>query len=288
MNLYRLAMHALKTFGQISTTAPRVAVAAVALFPALAAADTPQFVSDPSWQFDASVYAFLPTIGGTTIFPVQTGGSSVNISARQILDSLNFTFMGSFDAHKGPWGAFTDLIYVDLGASKSNTRDFSIGNIGVPAGTTANLHLDVSGWVWTTAAEYRVADTPGLKMDYLIGARYLDLSEDLSWSISGNLGPIVPAGRSGSSGLGNVFWDGIAGIKGRAAFGADGQWLLPFYLDGGAGDSNTTWQVSAGVGYAFHWGTIDAMWRYLDYEFSGTKIKSIDFNGPMIGATFRW
>ena len=196
--------------------------------------------------------------------------------------------MGAFDAHKGPWGVFTDLIYVDLGASKSNTNEFTIGNIGIPAGTTADLRLDISAWVWTLAGEYRVSDAPGLKMDLLVGTRYLDLTEDLSWSISGNLGPIVPAGRSGKSDQGQVRWDGIIGVKGHAAFGTRGQWLLPFYLDGGAGDSNHTWQAAVGVAYAFHWGTVDAMWRYLDYEFSGSQIKNINFKGPMIGATFRW
>jgi len=269
-------------------SALRLVIAAAALFPALAAADTTQSGADSGWQFDASIYMFLPSIGGSTVFPVDTGGSSVNVTASQILNSLNFTFMGAFDAHKGPWGVFTDLIYVDLGASKSNTNEFTIGNIGIPAGTTADLRLDISAWVWTLAGEYRVSDAPGLKMDLLVGTRYLDLTEDLSWSISGNLGPIVPAGRSGKSDQGQVRWDGIIGVKGHAAFGTRGQWLLPFYLDGGAGDSNHTWQAAVGVAYAFHWGTVDAMWRYLDYEFSGSQIKNINFKGPMIGATFRW
>jgi hypothetical protein len=182
-------------------TSFRVVIAAVALCPALAAADTTQSGTDSGWQFNASIYAFLPSLGGSTVFPINTGGSSVNISVSQILNSLNFTFMGAFDAHKGPWGAFTDLIYVDLGASKSNTNDFTIGNIGIPAGTTANLHLNVKSLVWTLAGEYRVSDTPALKVDLLLGTRYLDLTEKLGWSISGNLGPIVPAGRSGSSEL---------------------------------------------------------------------------------------
>ena len=266
----------------------RGVTATVALLPALAAADTPQSGPDAGWQFDASVYAYLPSIDGSTIFPIQTGGSSVNITTSQILNALNMTFMGSFDAHTGPWGVFTDLIYMDLGASKSNTNDFTIGNIGIPAGTTANLHLDISGWVWTLAGEYRLSDTPGLKVDWLLGTRYFDLAEELTWSISGNLGPIAPAGRSGMSKQGSVVWDGITGIKGHAAFGTDGRWRLPFYLDGGFGDSNHTWQVSAGVAYAFDWGTVHAMWRYLDYEFSGSKLQSINFNGPMIGATFHW
>ena len=31
------------------------------------------------------------------------------------------------------------------------------------------------------------------------------------------------------------------------------------------------------------------MWRYLDYNFkSDKKLQDINFNGPMLGATFTW
>ena len=31
------------------------------------------------------------------------------------------------------------------------------------------------------------------------------------------------------------------------------------------------------------------MWRYLDYNMkSGNAVESMTFNGPMLGATFRW
>ena len=31
------------------------------------------------------------------------------------------------------------------------------------------------------------------------------------------------------------------------------------------------------------------MWRYLDYNMkSGTPIESLNFNGPLVAATFRW
>ena len=194
-------MHVIKTCAQVWMAALRAVIGAVALIPGLAAADAPVVaVSDPGWQFDASLYVYLPSIGGSTSFPPENGGSSVDITSSQILDSLNFAFMGSFDAHKGPWGVFNDVVYVDLGASKSNTKDFSIGNREIPAGTTANLHLDLSGWAWTLAGEYRVSDTQGLKMDLLFGTRYFDLSEQLTWSISGSLGslrrPPVPALRN--------------------------------------------------------------------------------------------
>jgi hypothetical protein len=34
---------------------------------------------------------------------------------------------------------------------------------------------------------------------------------------------------------------------------------------------------------------VTGVWRYLDYDFGGSKpIKSIDFNGPALGVTFRF
>lgn len=49
---------------------------------------------------------WLPHIGGSTTFPAGTG-SSINVDASQILDTLKFTFMGTFEAQKGRWGVYS-------------------------------------------------------------------------------------------------------------------------------------------------------------------------------------
>ena len=47
--------------------------------------------------------------------------------------------------------------------------------------------------------------------------------------------------------------------------------------------------AAGGVGYAFHWGEVVALWRYLDYNFkSGKSLDDLNFNGPMFGAAFHW
>ena len=70
------------------------------------------------WQYRASIYGWFPDIGGKTTFPAGTG-SSIGVDASQIIDGLKFTFMGTFEAQKGPWGVFTDVVYLDVGGSKS-------------------------------------------------------------------------------------------------------------------------------------------------------------------------
>jgi hypothetical protein len=244
--------------------------------------------SPGKWDFTAAIYAYLPTIGGKTTFPPSGGASSVSVDAETILENLKMTFMGSLDASNGTWGVFTDLVYVDVGDAKSNTQDFSIGRVGLPAGTAANLDYDLKGWVWTLAGMYRVASTSSYKADVLAGARVLDLRQKVRWNLAGNVGPIALPDRGGTREVDEQNWDLVVGARGRAAFG-DGKWFVPYYIDLGTGNSKFTWQMLAGVGYSFGWGDVVAAWRYIDYEMkSGKAVEDLNFNGPGIAAVFRW
>jgi hypothetical protein len=253
-----------------------------------AAASAPAAAQAPKWEFGAAIYAYFPTISGTSTFPAKGGSSSVSVDADTILENLKMTFMGSFEASNGTWGGYTDLVYMDVGDSKSNTQAFSIGSRGIPAGTSANLDYDLKGWVWTIAGTYRVVADGDMRMDLLAGARALDMRQKLSWALAGNVGPVPLPDRAGTRELDEQNWDAVIGVKGRVAF-AEGRWFVPYYLDLGAGQSKFTWQAMAGVGYSFGWGDVVAAWRYIDYEMkSGKAIEDINFSGPGIAAVFRW
>jgi hypothetical protein len=234
------------------------------------------------------VYGYLPTLKANASFPVSGSTVDFKLDANSILDNLKMTFMGAFEAHNGSWGIFTDVLYVDLGHTKSNTRDFTIGNIELPAGTTAKVSLDLKSWLWTTAGEYRVAAEPAYTLDLLVGVRYLDIKSKLDWAITGDLGQIPAPGRSGSSEIGGGNWDALIGVKGQFRFGEGSKWSLPVYLDLGTGESDFTWQGAMGVRYAFGWGDVSAMWRYIDYQFKGSQLEDLSLNGALLGATFRW
>ncbi len=266
------------------------AVAAVALLSQAGTAQAAGSGLTPGpWQYSANIYGYLPTIGGKTAFPADSGGTGIDVDAGTIIDHLKMTFMGSLGAHNGQWGVFTDVLYLNLGANESATRDFTIGGIGIPASATADLSYDMKGWIWTLAGQYRVTARPNYTMDLLAGARMFDLKQRLDYTISGDLGGISLGERSGRANVDKQVWDGIVGAKGRYAFGANRAWSIPYYFDIGAGQSKLTWQGAIGVAYAFKWGELGAMWRYLDYDFkSGGKVTQMNFNGPMIGANFRW
>lgn len=269
--------------------AAAASVACAALLPGVCSAQlAADATSSEGWRFGASIYGYLPSISGSSKFPVSSGGGSIDVPVDKIVDSLKFTFMGALDVHNGRWGGFTDVPYLNLGGDKQNSRDFSISKADIPADTTANLEWDFKGLIWTVAGEYRVAAGPGYAIDLLAGARMFDMKQELRWSFSGDIGTLPPAARSGSAEIEEKLWDGIVGVKGRVGFGDSGKWSVPFYLDVGTGDSDLTWQLAGGITYTFEWGELTAMWRYLDYELKNSAINDINFSGPMIGATWRF
>jgi len=245
--------------------------------------------STNDWKFEASLYAFLPTISGTSTFPPRQTSSSASVDIGTILDNLKMTFMGSFEARRGQWGVLADVIYLDVGNTKEQSQALSLGGIGLPADVNAKVSFDLKGWVSTLAATYRVIGDKDYTGDVVVGARALNLRPSLNWYLTGNVASIPVLDRQGSRETDARNVDFIVGYKGRASISPDGKWFVPYYLDIGTGESKLTWQAMAGVGYAFGWGDVVASWRYIDYQMdSGKPLEELSFNGPVIAAVFRW
>jgi opacity protein-like surface antigen len=241
------------------------------------------------WQWDATVYLWLPTLDGDTSFPPDDDGPSIDVSADQIIDGIEFVFMGALEGRRGPWGVATDVVYLDLGASKKATRAFGIGRIDIPATVTADMTLDVTGWLWTVHGTRTVIDQDAIAMNALVGARMLTLEEELQWTFNGDISSLPLTERSGTSRAKETQWDGVVGMKGRATLDAKRHWYIPYYADVGTGESDLTWQVMVGLGYSFDTIAVTGVWRYLDYDLGdNTPMQSLTFNGPALGITFRF
>lgn len=244
--------------------------------------------SPDTWQYQGTIYVYTPSISGKTTFPESDGGSSASIDGEDILNALEFAFMGAFEARRQSWGVLTDFIYLNLGADASGSRDLVLGGEPLPIGVAGDLDYDLEGWAWTLAGERRLVDG-ARTLDLLAGARLLDIESQLEWTLTGEVGSVPVADRQGDRRTTIENIDVIVGCKGRIGFGDQQSWFVPYYLDVGTGESDLTWQAMAGLGYSLDWGDILVAWRYLDYEMaSGTPIKEINFNGPAVAVSFRW
>lgn len=233
--------------------------------------------SAADWQYGLSIYGWLPSLSGDLNYSPPGSGGDISVDAEQIIDSLKMTFMGSFEARKGPWSAFTDVIYLDLGGSESKSAS-------VPDGTTRVLldaDLDITGWVWTLGGSYSVWRDDKSHLDLLAGARMLSLDTEVKLTGGG------PHQRYRNLSESVTLWDGIIGAKGRVAL--NDRWFLPYYFDVGTGDTDLTWQGMAGIGYEFDWGQVDLTYRYMEYDQgSDGLLQELAFGGPKLGVGFRF
>jgi hypothetical protein len=244
--------------------------------------------SGDDWEFSANVYGFFPEINGKLRVATPAGGD-VDVDADDLIENLKFAAMGGFEAQKGRWGVFTDLIYMDVGDSISDSTAVGQGTIPLPPGVTADASLDVEATAFTIAANYRAISTPANTFDVFGGARLLDATVELEWQFNTPLGPLPPPQGQGEGEASRDGWDGILGIKGRHRFGTRHQWFVPYYIDAGTGESDLTWQAATGIGYSAQWGDTFLVWRHLAYEFGdGRQIDDLQFSGPALGVAFHW
>jgi hypothetical protein len=275
---------------EASNTMTRGAVAAALVLGTSAAISghaAAQSLSD-EWRFHAIIYLWAPRITGTATFPV-ANIANIEVPFQELLKNLKMAGMGTLEAQKGRWGAFTDFVYVNVGTTKTHTRDGTIDGVPLPVGVTANAGMDIKNTIWTLGGSYRVQATPESELDVLAGARMLTVEPRLTWDFNADVGPFTGPSRVGGRTVKETDWDGIVGVKGRARFGSNNEWFVPYYVDVGTGNSDFTWQISGGIGYAYPWGELIATWRYLDYKFkSDSKLEDLTVNGPLFGVAFRW
>jgi hypothetical protein len=243
--------------------------------------------ADNDWEFRASLYGYIPNIGGATDFPAD--GAEIDVSADDLIDNAKLAGMASFEAQRNSWGAFVDLIYMDIGDCVNDSTSLGAGAIALPPGITADASLDVTAWVVTAAANYRAIATSQSTFDVFAGARLLDAQGELGWSFNIDLSPLGGPPQRGAAEAGDDKLDAIVGVKGRYEFGSEGRWFIPYYVDAGTGDSDLTWQAAVGIGYAMRHGEMFAAYRHLDYDLGDAGgIANLEFDGPALGLAYRW
>lgn len=111
--------------------------------PALAADFGPDTPPANKWQFSFTPYGWRPGINGKAT--VRGHKVDINESFIEILkesDSI-MALMGYFEARKGRFGLFTDVVWEDLGFPGHGTTDFNRRASGRPFAKAPNVNLAV-------------------------------------------------------------------------------------------------------------------------------------------------
>lgn len=228
--------------------------------------------ADDKWHFDATIYLWGAGINAQT-----SRGGTIDVPFSTILSDLEMTFMGILKAQKGKWSFQTDVIYLDLKQDNQGYVPFPGGD--VPHSNTIKL----TSWVVTPTIGYDLVDTEKASLVGFAGARYLNLDGTLDFTGVGPGGPrVAQLSESGS------VWDGIVGVRGEVNLAP--KWFLPYYLDVGTGDTESTWQAFAGIGYRFDKFQAGLGYRYLTWNTSGGDkvFGDLTISGPMVGVRFQF
>jgi hypothetical protein len=182
---------------------PLLGASTLLIGPTLAAADAP--AAGEEWQYAVSLYMFAPGIKGTT-----AAGADIDVGFDTLLDNLNMTFMGAFEARRDQWSVLADVLYLNVGANKGGEVP-----VTTPSGENRGLKVDagikVRGWVVSLLGGYRFRDDERLPLDVIAGTRYLEMKNEVSLGSQGrSFGRPIEV-----SALGAV-WDAVAGVRGRA------------------------------------------------------------------------
>ena len=146
---------------------------------AAAAADSAgNTTASDDWQFKAEVYGWFPTIKGT--LPTD---DDLEIKFDDILENLDFTFMGGFQARKGKWAIVSDVVYLKLSADEAGNTTIPVGPLSVP--TRVDFDVEMKTWIVDLAGAYRIYQTGKHDVQVLAGVRYLwlDVGAKLDTSV---------------------------------------------------------------------------------------------------------
>ena len=222
-------------------------------------------VARDSWHWRVTPYLWGSDITTDVTFP---GGENIAGTTRfsDILDKLDFGGMVHVEGQRGTWGMFFDATYLEL------SDDATEGPISVDSELETGLY------------EFALTYTPGGAngpFTAFAGARIVDMSLKMTFAA-----PVFPEPirRTGDDSL----TDFMAG--GRYVHSFDDRWILSVRGDIGAGDTESSWNALASVGWRFGSDLDNAVmfgWRHMEAEVEeGGRQTDISFDGPVAGVLF--
>ena len=222
------------------------------------------------WKHSVSIYGWLPSFNGTFNYTIPGIGDKPDQEGESnAVDSLDFVFMGSYEARKDKLSFLADVIYLGMSASQE------VSLLGDRVTVSSEQELNV--WMLGLYGGYNMLETDSAVFDIIAGMRYASLGLDATLSVNDRSVSVSPSIE---------YYDAVIGMKGEINLSEN--WYVPYLFDIGAGDSDLTWQGQASLGYRFDWGDILATYRYVHYENDGKLVKDFDLHGPKVGLVFHF
>ena len=231
------------------------------------------------WQFEVTPYLFASGLDGS--IGLRGVEADVDMSFGDIWDRLDKAFMLMATAQKGDWIYGFDAMYVELGGEQASTWQGLLGN-----SNTARLNVDMTQEVYALSAGRKIWGEDRSRLDVVGVARYTRLESGLTLALTTG-SPLLP---DGSRSVNDEFdwWDAAVGVRYLAPLSEN--WDMVGYADVGAGGSDLTYQLLAGVNWRFS-KTFSGKfgYRYFYQDYSKDDFKwDMAMGGVFAGLGIRW
>jgi hypothetical protein len=265
------------------------------------------------WQFSLTPYGWATSINGDVTARGHT--VDVNESFIDIVDKSDslLAWMSYFEARKGRFAFFTDLVWADLGFS--GNFDITRDRLGRFNRATLNVkgdaQLDYEELIIQSGFAYEIARWQGAPgnftaLDLMGSARYWNQDVDVSLRLTGTLTVDLQdlglqfqrSRRLATARSGNLEWvDPVVGARLRHQFAPGREFMLLGDIGGFGAGSEFSWQAVATYGFDLNcFGTpmhTVIGYRALAVDFSengrfGKNELDVVQHGPVMGVTFKW
>ena len=233
-----------------------------------------------AWQFEITPYLFASGLNGTV--GMRGVNADVDMSFGDIWDRLDKAFMLLATAQKGDWIFGFDGMYVDLADEKASSWQGPLGN-----SNTAQLNADLTEQIYSLSAGRQVlAQGRGSRLDLLGVARYTSLESTLKLALTTGSDLLPDGSRSVSDKY--DWWDAAVGLRFIAPLAT--KWDFVGYADVGAGGSDLTYQLLAGVNWQFSKAlSAKVGYRYLYQDYEKDDFKwDMAMSGAFLGLGIRF
>lgn len=254
-----------------------VAALLSALTPVTAfAADAVPPVDTSDWTFTGAAYLWAAGINGKSgVFGLPP--QDIDLSFGDIIQDLDFAFMGLGEARNGPFVLGVDLTYSKVGSSVDNPRQADKLLIN-------KIDAESTSWMVTGYGGYTVFDNDAVRMDVIGGARLWSVNTDFT------LRSDFPAINGRSRDDGATWVDPLVGAKMRIDVTPE-IYVSSWAMIGGFGvGSELMWDLMAGAGYQFNdMFSVFAGYRAVSVDYSNDGfVYDVVQSGPVAAAVFRF
>lgn len=224
--------------------------------------------AEDEWQFVVSPYLWVAGQSGDVATLPGAQPAEIDIGFEDIVEHLDMTFMGLFEARKDKLVLFSEIFYIDIETDKVDT----------PGRLFSDTQYEQQMAGLTLGGGYRW-DHENISIDFIGGVRYWEVNNELRLDAG-----LLPAEDTHK----REHWiDPIIGFKSRWVLSE--LWSITAWLVSAVGgDSDSASDLYAGVNYLLSKDlSLSAGYRHqtVDYDKDGF-LYDVEISGPLIGVSF--